>query len=81
MADIFGTVLGICLSKAKLPLNPTFCALSLGYLVASRKEIDSVELPYYNRARLALASRTFFESGTVPGNMCTQALHSLTVLH
>jgi hypothetical protein len=34
---------------------PTFMCLSAGYLVASRKEVDSVELPYLNRARYVSA--------------------------
>lgn len=34
LADILGTLLGIALSKAKLPLFPTFCVLSGGYLLA-----------------------------------------------
>ncbi|GMH40644.1 hypothetical protein BSKO_08548 [Bryopsis sp. KO-2023] len=67
LADILGTLTGIVLSRAQLPMGATFCALSAGYLIASRKEVDSVELPYYNRARLALATRLFFQSGTVPG--------------
>lgn len=55
LADIIGTVMGIGLSKARLPLVPTFCALSVGYLLASRREVDSVQLPYLNRARMAVA--------------------------
>ena len=67
LADIIGTLLGIALSKAKLPLVPTFCFLSLGYLVASRKEVDSVELPYLNRARMAYSMKTYLSQGLVPG--------------
>lgn len=67
LADILGTTMGILLSRMNLPLRPTFCVLSAGYLVASRKEVDAVELPYFNRARLALATRKFFQSGIVPG--------------
>eukprot|EP00198_Chlamydomonas_reinhardtii_P013815 XP_001703152.1 predicted protein [Chlamydomonas reinhardtii] len=39
----------------------------MGYLVASRKEVDSVELPYMNRARLAYAARQYLTGGQVPG--------------
>lgn len=67
LADIIGTLLGIALSKAKLPLVPTFCFLSLGYLFASRKEVDSVELPYLNRARMAYSMSSFLSHGIVPG--------------
>jgi hypothetical protein len=42
---------------------PTFVALSCGYLLASRKEVDSVELPYLNRARLAYTATKFLGSG------------------
>ncbi|PNH12864.1 hypothetical protein TSOC_000128 [Tetrabaena socialis] len=38
-----------------------------GYLLASRKEVDSVELPYMNRARLAYCSRHYLLDGAVPG--------------
>eukprot|EP00798_Chlamydomonas_sp_ICE-L_P008878 gene8878-3758_t len=37
LADILGTVFGIALSKMNLPMFPTFCVLSCGYLIASRK--------------------------------------------
>lgn len=66
LADVFGTAAGILLAKGNLPLIPTFCFLSLGYLLASRKEVDSVVLPYLNRARLSYASRKFFDDGMVP---------------
>eukprot|EP00803_Ostreobium_quekettii_P003133 evm.model.scf_115EXC.9 EVM.evm.TU.scf_115EXC.9 scf_115EXC:108357-114057(+) len=67
LADIVGTVAGIVLSKMRVPVLPTFLCLSTGYLIASRQEIAAVELPYLNRARLSLASRTFLETGLVPG--------------
>jgi hypothetical protein len=67
LADVFGTAFGIILAKAKFPTVPTFLSLSVGYLIASRKEVDSVELPYFNRARLSYATRKFFETGTPPG--------------
>jgi hypothetical protein len=54
---------GIMLSKGKLPMVPTFVVLSCGYLLASRKEVDSVELPYLNRARLAYTATKFLGSG------------------
>jgi hypothetical protein len=63
LADILGTLAGIMLSKWKLPMVPTFVVLSCGYLLASRKEVDSVELPYLNRARLALTSTHFLKTG------------------
>jgi hypothetical protein len=63
LADILGTLAGIVLSKWKLPMVPTFVVLSCGYLLASRKEVDSVELPYLNRARLALTSTHFLKTG------------------
>lgn len=37
LADILGTLAGIALSKARLPMVPTFAVLSAGYLIASRK--------------------------------------------
>lgn len=67
LADILGTLAGILLSKWKLPMVPTFVVLSCGYLLASRKEVDSVELPYLNRARLAFTSTRFLATGVVPG--------------
>lgn len=75
LADILGTTAGILLSRMNLPLRPTFCVLSLGYLVASRKEVDAVELPYFNRARLALATRKYFQTGIVPGKGFVDACH------
>lgn len=63
LADILGTLAGILLSKWKLPMVPTFVVLSCGYLLASRKEVDSVELPYLNRARLAFTSTRFLATG------------------
>jgi hypothetical protein len=63
LADILGTLAGILLSKWKLPMVPTFVVLSCGYLLASRQEVDSVELPYLNRARLALTSTHFLKTG------------------
>ena len=65
LADIMGTLAGIGLSKAKLPMFPTFCVLSCGYLIASRMEVDSVELPYLNRARLAYTATRFLSTGQV----------------
>lgn len=37
-----------------------------GYLLSSRKEVDSVELPYFNRARLSYVSKRFFDTGKAP---------------
>lgn len=58
-----GTAFGIALARAGLPVVPTFAALSVGYLVASRREVDSVVLPYLNRARLSYAARRFCDTG------------------
>ena len=66
LADIAGTLFGIVLSKANLPIVPTFAGLSVGYLIASRREVDSVELPYFNRARLSYSCRKFFDGFRVP---------------
>lgn len=63
LADILGTAFGIALARLNLPIVPTFGVLSVGYLLASRKEVDSVELPYLNRARLSYAARTFLHTG------------------
>lgn len=48
------------LSRLPLPLGPTFCLLSAGYLYSSRREVDSVELPYLNRARSVATFFSFF---------------------
>ncbi|KAL4524454.1 hypothetical protein Ndes2526B_g00459 [Nannochloris sp. 'desiccata'] len=66
LADVLGTICGIMLAKANLPVIPTFAILSCGYLLASRREVDSVELPYLNRARLSYATRRFLNVGFVP---------------
>jgi hypothetical protein len=66
LADVIGTVFGIVLANANMPVVPTFLALSAGYLVASRREVDSVELPYLNRARLSFAARKFLSTGSLP---------------
>ena len=54
---------GIALTRTRLPAVNAFCLLSCGYLYASRKEIDSVELPYLNRARLSYAAQHFLNTG------------------
>jgi len=64
---LFFAPAGIMLSKGKLPMVPTFVVLSCGYLLASRKEVDSVELPYLNRARLAYTATKFLGSGAWAG--------------
>lgn len=43
-------------------LTPSHPA-AVGYLISSRKEVDSVVLPYLNRARLSLACRGFLDDG------------------
>ncbi|KAK9809874.1 hypothetical protein WJX72_000793 [[Myrmecia] bisecta] len=67
LADICGTLAGILLARHASPLVPTFCVLSAGYLIASRCEVDSIQLAYLNRARLAYAARRFLRTGVVPG--------------
>ena len=49
LSDVLGVATGIALSKLRLPMAVTFGLLSAGYLVASRKEVDSVLLPYMNQ--------------------------------
>jgi hypothetical protein len=63
LADVLGTGFGILLTRAATPLVPTFGILSLGYLLASRREVDSVVLPYLNRARLSYVARAFWNTG------------------
>lgn len=53
-ADICGVAFGIALSKRKWPIATTFALLSLGYLIASRKEVDSVVLPFMNQVRILM---------------------------
>lgn len=36
LADVFGTAFGIALARLNLPVLPTFCVLSAGYLYSSR---------------------------------------------
>ncbi|KAL4451307.1 hypothetical protein ABPG77_009379 [Micractinium sp. CCAP 211/92] len=67
LADVVGTALGIALAKTNLPVVPTFTVLSLGYIIASRVEVDTVILPYLNRARLSYVARSFCQTGAVPG--------------
>ncbi len=45
-----GPCFNLCVPVARLLAR---CNVPAGYLIASRKEVDSVELPYMNRARLA----------------------------
>jgi hypothetical protein len=63
LADVLGTIFGILLSKARPPVLPTYCLLSAGYLISSRKEVDAVELPYLNRARLAYSMAQYLQTG------------------
>mmetsp|Transcript_2721 Transcript_2721/g.6356 ORF Transcript_2721/g.6356 Transcript_2721/m.6356 type:complete len:561 (-) Transcript_2721:65-1747(-) len=66
LADILGTIFGILLFRTRWPVVPCFAGLSAGYLYASRREVDSVVLPYLNRARLAYAARRYLELGYMP---------------
>lgn len=53
ISDICGVAFGIALSRLQWPIAGTFALLSLGYLVASRKEVDSVVLPFMNQVCVA----------------------------
>lgn len=66
LADVVGTGVGIALARAGVPTLPAFGLLSVGYLVASRKEVDAVVLPGFNRARLALAAQDALRGCEVP---------------
>ena len=61
-----GTFFGIAIARTKWPVVPSFVLLSCGYLYASRREVDSVVLPYLNRARLAYTAQRYLETGVVP---------------
>lgn len=50
LSDILGVAFGIGLSRFNWPIGVNFLVLSTGYLIASRKEVDSVILPYMNQA-------------------------------
>ena len=67
LADVMGTLCGIMLARGNFQIVPTFAILSVGYLIASRREVDSVELPYLNRARLSYAARRYLITGELPG--------------
>jgi hypothetical protein len=75
LADILGTLAGIALSKAKLPMVATFVVLSAGYLVASRKV----------RWRAARAGRAGRGAASLPAPLrrrtCTTSLLLLLCLH
>lgn len=77
LADVIGTVFGIAMTRINLPVVPSFLALSLGYLVASRREVDSVELPYLNRARMSYAARQMLSTGILPGPKESNAQEAL----
>lgn len=66
IADIVGTFVGVIMAKYNLPLVPAFLALSAGYLFSSWQEVSTVELPYFNFARLGYCSERFFDTGQVP---------------
>lgn len=53
LSDICGVAFGIMLSRFGWPIGANFLLLSSGYLVASRKEVDSVILPFMNQVRRA----------------------------
>ncbi|KAL2609109.1 hypothetical protein R1flu_027682 [Riccia fluitans] len=66
VADLFGTGLGILLSKKNPSLFATFVGLSCGYILSSFQEVKAVRLPTLNRARFAVAAQVFLETGQVP---------------
>ena len=70
LADVLGTAFGIVLARASPPLVPSFCLLSVGFLVSSRLEVDSVVLPYLNRARLSYAACQFCHTGGCRKGAC-----------
>jgi hypothetical protein len=65
LSDVLGTACGILLTR-KVSTLPAFIGLSIGYLFASRKEVDTVELDYFNSARLGVACKQFLSTGTCP---------------
>lgn len=75
LSDIAGTVCGIYLSRLRLPIYVVFAGLSCGYLLASRREVDSVILPFLNPARLAYATDLFFREGRVYAPPLYQCAH------
>lgn len=46
LADVVGTAAGIALAKFNLPVLPTFCLLSLGYLYSSRCALVALRLAH-----------------------------------
>ncbi|BBN19712.1 hypothetical protein MPTK1_8g12970 [Marchantia polymorpha subsp. ruderalis] len=66
IADLFGTGLGILLSKKNPSLFVTFLGLSCGYIISSFQEVKAVRLPTLNRARFAVAAQVFLDTGQVP---------------
>jgi Vitamin B6 photo-protection and homoeostasis len=58
LSDIAGVATGIMLSRLRWPLWATIGGLSIGYVVASRKEVDSVILPYMNQVRCCRETRS-----------------------
>ncbi|KAH7315292.1 hypothetical protein KP509_21G043400 [Ceratopteris richardii] len=66
IADLLGTGLGIYISKRNPSLVATFLVLSCGHLWCSYQEVKSVVLPTLNRARFAVAVRSFLDTGRVP---------------
>ncbi|CAI5469063.1 unnamed protein product [Closterium sp. Yama58-4] len=66
LADLMGTGAGILIARSNPHLATTFALLSCGYLFASFNEVKSVQVPTLNRARFAVAVRSFLETGQVP---------------
>lgn len=56
LSDILGVSFGIGISRFNWPIGINFLLLSTGYLIASRKEVDSVILPYMNQVCFQLQS-------------------------
>jgi hypothetical protein len=76
LADVFGTALGIALTRSHVPVLPAFAALTLGHLYSSWREVKAFELPYLNRTRLAYTARRFLATGALrPLQIIVRARH------
>ncbi|CAI5500096.1 unnamed protein product [Closterium sp. Naga37s-1] len=80
LADLMGTGAGILIARSNPHLAATFAVLSCGYLFASFNEVKSVQVPTLNRARFAVAVRSFLETGQVPSLAEANARERILVL-
>ncbi|CAI5991114.1 unnamed protein product [Closterium sp. NIES-65] len=80
LADLMGTGAGILIARSNPHLAATFALLSCGYLFASFNEVKSVQVPTLNRARFAVAVRSFLETGQVPSLAEANARERILVL-